>query len=312
MDTSTKPVSPATDASIARRADEWMTRLTSGTATSEDFAAAREWCAQSDEHRAAFQRARNFWQEFILPKQAELPREQPAPRRWLAAAATVLFVVGVSTAAYTQHWMADFRTAAGERRTVTLADGSKVVLDSASAIDVRYSDNTRSIHLLSGQALFHVAPNPQRPFVVHDHGVTATAVGTVYSVKDSDDAPRVSVLEGKVAVATEMAGPLTITAGQRANSRHGIITVSEIGVDNEFAWEHGSLAVQKMPLPEVLGELERHQTGIIVAGSGLEDLEVSGIFSLDNPDETLATLSSVFPIEVMTLTRYVKVVHRKR
>ncbi|WP_129774401.1 FecR family protein [Peristeroidobacter soli] len=298
--------------SVDRAADEWMALLTSGTAKAEDFAAAREWCSQNDEHRAAFQRARQFWDAFIRPP-AAAPAAKPTGLRrpHLAAAACALLVVAAGWQVREQQWTADFRTATGEQKSIALEDGSTVVLDSASALDVHYSATTRVLSLRRGQAMFHVAHDAQRPFVVHDRDVTATALGTVYAVSRLDEGAQVSVLEGRVAVSRQGADLVTLTAGQRVSlSSTGAIHTT-IDADSELAWERGMLVAQKRPLDAVLEDLDRYQPGVILQADDLRDLPVSGTFRLDTPGATLGALAAVFPIEITRLTDYVTIVRRR-
>jgi transmembrane sensor len=93
-----------------------------------------------------------------------------------------------------------YSTGIGEQRSIVLKDGSTVELNSRSRVRARFSDAERDIDLVEGQALFHVAKNPQRPFVVSADGTHIRAVGTQFDVYEKSSGTIVTVVEGKVAV----------------------------------------------------------------------------------------------------------------
>ncbi|GFE82413.1 hypothetical protein GCM10011487_44130 [Steroidobacter agaridevorans] len=122
-------------------------------------------------------------------------------RRFLTAlAASVLAVVASATWLYLQHGV--YSTNVGEHRWLTLTDGSVVELNARSRIKVQYTGDERRIQLLEGQALFHVAKNKQRPFVVDSGDARVRAVGTSFDVYRAKKGTVVTVVEGRVAVAT--------------------------------------------------------------------------------------------------------------
>ncbi|MFC4314049.1 FecR family protein [Steroidobacter flavus] len=232
-----------------------------------------------------------------------------ATPRMFAAAAAIAAVTFLGIIAAHAHWLADYRTTAGEQRRLTLADGSEVLLDSATALDVDYSAGVRDVHLLSGQALFHVAHDPSRPFVVHDGALTATALGTVYAVHHGDDSSKVTVREGRVAVAREDGQRLTLGAGEAITASNERIVRTLVDTDAVLAWERGVLVFKQAPLAEVVAELNRHRRGhIIIASSRARDMPVSGAFRLSEIDSSLSSLAAVFPIRVTSIGGYLSVV----
>lgn len=133
----------------------------------------------------------------------ERATRHPVRRRRIIAAAACLFVATIAAAFWWQdrHYPR-YSTDVGERRSLTLADGSTVDLDARSSIRVEFSSAERRIELLDGQALFQVAKNRQRPFVVRSGEATARAVGTEFSVYRRSSGTTITVLEGRVAVYT--------------------------------------------------------------------------------------------------------------
>lgn len=130
------------------------------------------------------------------------PGRSRSKRMWLAIAASILVSVGVGTITwYNNYRSTTYATEIGEQRSITLEDGSSVELNSRSRIRVRFSDKQRSVDLLEGQALFTVAKNPIRPFIVHTGDSHVRAVGTQFDVYRKHTGTVVTVVEGRVAVA---------------------------------------------------------------------------------------------------------------
>ncbi|WP_158091226.1 FecR family protein [Thalassospira mesophila] len=200
---------------------------------------------------------------------------------------------------------ADYATGIGERRTVTLPDGTIVRLNTASALSVNYSPNRREVHLAAGEALFEVAKNPNRPFVVMAANGQARAVGTVYDVQLGDDGVHVGVREGIVAVSTGQSAtrPVNVTAGQRV-SYDGSGKLSGVisdGVDAQTAWMRGKLIFNRQPLSAVIAEIQRYRQGrIILANPDLAGLKVSGVFDLNDLDDLLKSIDDTTDAHVFS------------
>src|SRR5581483_2695252 len=142
-----------------------------------------------------------------------------------ALVAAALGVSVVSLATLTALRTPTYTTEVGELRTITLGDGSVVTLDAASRISVSFTRTQRSIELSDGQALFRVAKDPGRPFVVKSNNTRVTAVGTQFDVNRKSNGTVVTVLEGRVSVAgppqepaarTLDTGPILVSAGEQA------------------------------------------------------------------------------------------------
>jgi transmembrane sensor len=209
---------------------------------------------------------------------------------------------------------ADYYTSVGEVRSITLADGSRVDLNTDTAMVVRYSENERRILLLRGEAFFEVARNPERPFVVDDSILKARAVGTRYDVRArSGDAPSdVQVEEGKVEV-TGGNDRVLLQAGNVASlTRQGRLAVAQVDVANETAWRGGKLVFSGQPLRDVLATLERYRHGRIVAlDSAAAEQRVSGVFDLKDTDQALSALEESLPVSITRLTGFMVVVRSR-
>jgi transmembrane sensor len=178
-----------------------------------------------------------------------------------------------------------YGTGVGARRSIVLADGSKVLLDSKSRLRVSYTAATRSVDLLQGQALFEVVKDPRRPFLVHAGNAVVRDVGTVFDVNRIGDGTIVTVVEGSVAITTP-SQPLYLTAGEQLDVHLGDFSPRPIHVDisAETAWTDGEVVLQSATLAEVARVFNRYSARRLVARDlGKKPLRLSGVFST-NPD----------------------------
>ena len=182
-------------------------------------------------------------------------------------------------------------TRRGEVRVVPLSDGSVITLNTDSAVAVRYSGNLRAISLTKGEALFDVAKDPGRPFVVSAGDVKVRAVGTSFTVRRLEDMPvRVFVQEGVVEVArrsAQAARPIRLAANMRAFADAAgprIDPVSPADAGRELAWRQGRIAFEGQPLAEAAAEFGRYSdTRIVIEDPRLAREEISGMFQANDP-----------------------------
>jgi len=210
------------------------------------------------------------------------------------AVAACLLVAGLATALILRSGPPNprtYATAVGARRSIGLPDGSKVLLDSKSRLRVSYTASARNVELLQGQALFEVVKDPQRPFLVRAGNALVRDVGTVFDVNRIGDGTVVTVVEGRVAVATS-AQPLYLSAGEQLDVRLGHFSPRPIHVDisSETAWTDGQVVLESATLPQVAQVFNRYSARRLVARDlGKKPLRLSGVFST-NPDFLLRYL----------------------
>ena len=220
------------------------------------------------------------------------------------AAICLAAVIGVSNFWYGSPMtmmVADYRTLPGEQRSVTLPDGSVVDLSSASAIALHFSDHERRVELLEGAAYFTAAPKAggeNRPFVVEGAEGTATALGTQFVVDRLSDAVEVTVIEHEVRVdltdPEHQSASAVLAPGQSVqySARTGLGKVKEKDIELAAAWRQGKLVFDRVPLADVVAELNRYRRGRIVVGNPtLANRTVSGVFSTKDLDRALATIT---------------------
>lgn len=218
-------------------------------------------------------------------------------RRWVAAAAVASLVATLTM------WLvfgsgSRYSTEVGEQRTLLLADGSTVKLNALSEIRVRLSEHERVIDLLSGQALFQVAKDKNRPFIVSSGDTLIRAVGTQFDVSRKSSGTVVTVVEGRVAVLSresparaasetvEAPRSIELGAGEqvRLTSAPVLPQPRDADVASATAWTQQLLIFESTPLPEVAEEFNRFNTRqLVVEGTALAGVNVSGTFPALDP-----------------------------
>ncbi|WDZ80144.1 FecR family protein (plasmid) [Ensifer adhaerens] len=308
------------DDSILEAAATWVARLQSDDATAIDRQAFERWLGEHPDHRTAYDELRALWSDLgeVPISEGRLGELQTQRRRRVGGFVGLCLAAGVAILSlatpYGDRWRADYYTGVGEVRRIALEDGTEVDLNTDTALVVRYEQARRTVRLLRGEAFFSVAKNPLRPFVVEDGALSATALGTRYSVGSVavDQAAAVQVEEGRVEV--EAAGQKAVLgAGEAATvDRQGRISLSKADVAAGTAWRDGKLVFSRRPLSDVLSTLERYRRGrILLVDEAAGSLEVSGIFDLRDTDDALRVLEASLPLRVIRLSDLMVVVQSR-
>lgn len=322
---SATPIAPA----VLQRAAEWMARLWSGEASEADAAACAAWRATHPEHERAWARLQRFEQQFdSIPREVARGALSGKPRHARPDRRRVLQVLGLIAsgggAALLAHetglWQqatADYRTAVGETRAIVLADGSQVVLDTASALDVVYTASERRIVLRAGAILVESAPDKAaiyRPLLVQTAQGTATALGTRFTVRSGDGVSDVAVFEGLVELRPlhESASAVRLPAGMRGSYTHHAAQANGQAEASAAAWTRGSLVAERMRLADLLAELARYRHGVLRCDERIAGLRVTGVYSLRDIDRSLANLALSLPVELAYRTRFWVTVRPRR
>ncbi len=224
------------------------------------------------------------------------------PERLLAVAATLVVLVG---AGYLASWFMQppdpvtYATALGERRTETMPDGTGIVLNTDSALEVSYSRDRRSIKLKHGEVQFDVARDAMRPFVVSIGENTVTALGTRFQVRRESDRTVVTLLKGSVEVARGEEH-YVLRPNERAvlSTRTGIAITT---IDPEFAtgWLDGWLRFRGAQLAEVIAEANRYSDLKLRLGDPrLANVELSGNFHTGDNVSIADATGLILPVRV--------------
>lgn len=222
----------------------------------------------------------------------------------LAIAASVLLMVGVVAGWQPGRWVddlgADYVSAPGQVRTVTLADQSQVTLDADSAIAIHFRRGERHVELRRGVAFFHVTHTGE-PFVVDANGGEARVLGTEFEVRLQPQGAQVTVLSGRVGVkAGKEAAQQIVTADQQVAYDAGVVSEVVHRVDSQarLAWRTGWLTYAKTPLAQVVADLQRYYPGqIVLLNRSLGERRISGSFPSQNPQAVLDSLQGVLGFE---------------
>lgn len=286
----------------------WFVLLHDCEATDDDRRSFAQWLARGPEQKAAWDRACHVWREAGRAAPALRPgHSRPVAlsrRRWLTGAGGAALAATVGYAVIGSSLFVDHRTGVGERRTVSLPDGSTVELGSATALSVGFSDARRDLTLHHGEAFFAVSPDAQRPFTVAAANGRTEALGTAFDVKHTGGMVVVSVAEHRVRVAADGLGEATAATGQQVRySRQAIEPARAVDLSAVQAWRRNRLVFDEAPLGEVMTELERYRYGrILIASERIAALTVTAVIDVAQADALLDTIAKTLPVRVLRAT----------
>lgn len=303
----------AIDPAILREAADWLMRLHAGDAGPAEWDAVERWRTASPAHGLAWQRAEALLGDLRQipsgPIRATLERPNARRRQLLRLAWVPALPAGWLAWRHFSITGERWQSATGEQRPLTLADGSRLLLNTATEIAVRFDAETRLIRLLAGEILVSSAPDPQpraRPLIVATADGTARAIGTRFSVRraDGDENSRVAVFEGAVEVA---AGGIQrrVDHGQRivfGPAGPGRPEAADSAVDD--AWLNGMIVARRMRLADLVADLDRYRPGLLRCHPAVAELRVSGTFPALEPQRSLDLLAASFPVRINYRTRY--------
>ncbi|KAB0547271.1 FecR family protein [Pseudomonas argentinensis] len=323
---------------LTHTALDWLLRIQQRP---EDAALRTElaaWLAIDTRHVEAYRQAERVWQLTGLneaaatPPPAETPRIPAAPiaaaavpairpqrlrrRRWpalLAGSLAACFILWVAPDAYLGY-QSDYRTDLGEQRSIELDDGSRVQLDSQSAISVEFDSSRREVRLLSGQAFFEVTPDQSRPFRVDANNLQITVTGTAFNVAVRASQLTVAVQHGSVRVAE---GNHTLAealhAGDRLQWRSSDqVTRDKLPLSQIAVWQQGRLVVRDARIADVLDELRPYLPGkLALRDDRLGAKRITGVYDLRDPDAALRAILQPYQGQVSTWTPWLRVVERQ-
>ncbi len=321
-DTDIASLAVARSAKAQDDACAWIARLASDNAEASDHQAFALWLDERPEHRDAMDQMEAMWADLDVLKlhadyQVARPDQQPtnfARRRWLGgalAAAASLLVAFLLIPQYDSGAGAQqYQTRRGEQKLVSLPDGSRLQLNTATAITVEYRRDLRHISLTKGEAFFSVARDEQRPFVVTAGNTEVRALGTAFAVHLYGDISEVTVTEGVVRV-SESEPPATrpgltelLYPEQRVSAKDGVLgDVDAVKTAQLLAWREGKLIAEALPLSALVKELARyHATTIFIADPSIASTPVSGVFQLRDLDSILLALEHTVAVRSVTIS----------
>lgn len=316
------PVACSSDERLLEEAAQWIVSLSADDAAERALARSRfeAWKEADPRHAEVAARMEQLVVRMqqvrgggaVRPARAALDAAF-APRarsRRVRRAATVLAAIClllapvawvVSETYPPAHVLADMRAGTGQWKTTTLADGTRITLASASAVNLRFDESRRVVELVGGEILVDVARDAIRPFIVETRHGRVRALGTRFVVATEPGGSELSMLESAAAVRVVKRSDLPDTvlhAGEQVRfTADGLGEITRIDPEGmEGAWGHRHLVVQAQPLSDVLDQLSRYRRGHIhFDRDRLQEIRISAVLPLDDPDRALQLLTNSFP-----------------
>ena len=335
-------------------AGQWLARVDRGL-TREEHIALGEWLREPRHREILFRLARDWDSMAVLEDLAELfplPADEGFSWRFVGRAAVVLLLVtsctallfysrphgrsafpaavveGTNGAARDLSFTADYATPVGQHRTVELPDTSEIQLNTNTEVHVEYSAAGRLLQMSRGEALFQVAKDPNRAFIVRVAGYDFKAVGTAFDVRaDAPGGLQLTVTEGRVRVHRTVAAELesdpartvqptasgdttdVVVEANKAVSidahseRIDVLTSDQVA--DTTAWQHGVIVFKATPLAQVVSELARYSTvRFVISEPELAQLPVSGYFAVGDIDSLAAALEQNVGIKISRQNGY--------
>jgi transmembrane sensor len=311
-------------------ASVWRVRLTE--AGIESSAAFEAWLAEDPANERAWRQVSAPWDllgeqatnpEVVTARRAALarayarqtatvPQQNSRRKYWLSGVAAAVVAI-VAIAFWSLLQPSEYRTALGERRVVTLDDGSRVSLDSQTVVQVRYSAEVRRLKLRQGQARFDVVYNPHRPFSVDAGDRTVIATGTSFNIDLRQSAVVVTLIEGRVLVTPRAAAvallpsqereaaAVPLSAGQTLTTSLDAPApprVEQVSLDTVTSWESGRLIFKDEPLEQVVERMARYSSQkILIGDERAAKLRISGVFNAGDVPTFVDTVARYLPVQ---------------
>lgn len=307
--------------SVREQAAHWLVELQADDATPVTQHRWQQWREAHPDHELAWQHIERFTGKLHrlsspLAHATLAPPDSPRRRQAIKALSVVLFGGSSAWLVHQQtpwrSWAADKHVAKGARETLTLDDGTLLVMNSNTAVNLYYSDTQRVIELVFGEILVTTGHDPYfpgsaYPLYVHTAQGTVRALGTRFTVRqDNGNTSHVAVFDGAVEIrpANNPTALRIVHSGWQSSFTDDAIAPLTQGKESATAWEQGMLVVEDMPLGEFIEELARYRPGKLFCDPAIAHLKVTGTYPLANTDHILDILSATHPVQLRTMTRF--------
>jgi transmembrane sensor len=299
----------STEMALAEAA-AWLTELHDrGDRTPAIKAAFREWIEADPQHARAFAQVTDVWD--VIPGAVaadETPeRTHPQRRGWAYAMAASLALMITAGTYFSLDSDPIYETPRGQQRSLELADGSHMALNTDSLVEVNYSPEERRVRLERGEVLFNVAKNAKRPFIVEAGDEEVRAVGTSFVVRrDADGKVAVTLLQGVVKVTQKASEarpvvqpPAVLQAGERLTISPTQVALDRPRLEAVTAWRAGNIMFDDQPLGDAVAEFNRYgSTQIVLTDPRLGSLRISGVFDANAPEQFADMAASIHHLSV--------------
>lgn len=279
---------------LAEEAATWFVRMRSPAVDAHAEQHFQRWLGASEQHRREYGNFEKLWGALD-----SVARPRPRQKRRAGGVLAIVAALALGVIYHAQTVDRPESTNIGEVRHLVLEDGSQVELDAASELRVEYTPWRRRIELLHGQALFKVAPG-WRPFEVLAAGGRLRDIGTTFNVLQDEGKVSVAVAEGAVEISLADGRKRRLDDGEQATYQAGEIAASRmVSPQNVGAWQQERWIFEDVSLGEVVRQINRqHARPLSLAGAGLENYRVSGVFDRTDRAGLLKALTVLLPVRV--------------
>lgn len=279
---------------LAEEAATWFVKMRSPALEAHEQQHFQRWLNASDQHRREYGHFEQLWGALD-----GVSRPRPRHKRLAGGALAIITALALGLVYNSQTDERPEYTKIGEVRHLVLADGSQVELDAASELRIDYTPWRRRIELLHGQALFKVAPG-WRPFEVQTGGGTLRDIGTTFNVLEDQGKVTVAVAEGAVEISLADGPKRRLDGGEQASYQAAEISPNRaVNSLNVGVWQQERWIFEDASLGEVVRQINRqHARPLSLAGGGLENYRVSGVFDRTDRAGLLKALTVLLPLRV--------------
>jgi transmembrane sensor len=290
---------PVPSTEVRAEAAAWIARLRNEQRGPDIEAQFRGWLGKSEQHRRAFTRMTQVWEQAgnirIRARDTIPVHEGRSSRfsRWAPSLAATLILVAVGTVYYWRDGALE--TGIGQEKTRLLQDGTRIVLNTDTRIEVKYDEHARRVRLIRGEAWFEVSKRPTWPFIVSVGDQEIRALGTSFIVRhDGVQDLSVTLVDGRISVApiatddtAPSQAPQFLVPGERlVVSRHQAPTMDRPELSRITAWERGRVEFEETPLKDATTEMNRYNTiHITVPDAEVAQLRIGGVFRAGDSSE---------------------------
>jgi len=307
-----EPVDPVPSTAVRAEAAAWMARLRDEQRGPDLEAQFRGWLDESEEHRRAFARMTHVWEKAANIRMRARDdlfavRKERGSRfnRWAASLAASLILVAVGAVYYWRDGV--FETGVGQEKTRLLRDGTRIVLNTDTRVDVKYDEHARRVRLIRGEAWFDVSKRPMWPFIVSVGDQEIRALGTSFIVRHDDVQDlSVTLVDGRISVApiaqndaAPSQPPQFLAPGDRlVVSRHQAPAMDRPELSRITAWERGRVEFEETPLKDATIEMNRYNTiRITVPDAEVALLRIGGVFHAGDSDEFVRIVTAALGLQ---------------
>ncbi|MDZ7753582.1 MAG: FecR domain-containing protein [Gammaproteobacteria bacterium] len=306
------------DREALRQAGEWFVRLRDENVSDADRAAWQRWLETRPAHLQAwrqveavvksFRRLGNEAERGAADATLDAVRGSRMGRRQALKQLSLLLGIGTLGWVAWRHTpledqaralTAEHRTGVGEIAGIALEDGTRVWLNTDTALNSDYGPRHRRLILVRGEILIETAVDPhQRPFLVDTAHGRLQALGTRFVVREHTTRTRVTVQDGAVAIQPQAGGRGVVRAGRETSFDARAVAAITAAAPVADAWARGQLVADPLPLGELVAELARYRRGRLAVAPEVAHMPVMGIYPLTDTDRALAMLADALPVRI--------------